>query len=317
MRHIQLSAGMGGQGPDAGWTKRRDTMMRFIVITGISGAGKSLVANYLEDAGFFCIDNLPPLLIPKIAEICSQSYRKMDKIGLVTDIRGGELLNDLFPALDALTEEGHTYEILFMEASDNVVIKRYKESRRSHPLSQEGRLNKAIAEERKVLERIKDRANYVIDTSNLTPKQLKDAITGIIGSSDEFGGMIINIISFGFKYGIPIECDLVFDVRFIPNPYYIESMRKHTGQHEDVRKYVLGMAETIEFSEKLNAMLDFLIPNYIKEGKSQLVIGIGCTGGRHRSVVIADELLKSLKEKKYKVVIEHRDIDKDGRSDGR
>jgi len=291
--------------------------MRFIVITGISGAGKSLVANYLEDAGFYCIDNLPPLLIPKIAEICSQSYRKMDKIALVIDIRGGELLNDLFPALDALKKDGHTYEILFMEASDNVVIKRYKESRRSHPLDHEGSLKKAIAAERRVLEKIKDRANYVIDTSNLTPKQLKEAITGIIVNSEEFGGLIINIISFGFKYGIPIECDLVFDVRFIPNPYYIESMKKHTGKHEDVRNYVLGMPETKEFNEKLNALLDFLIPNYVKEGKSQLVIGIGCTGGRHRSVVIADELMKTLTEKKHRVVIEHRDIDKDGRSGGR
>lgn len=291
--------------------------MRFIVITGISGAGKSLVANYLEDAGFYCIDNLPPLLIPKIAEICSQSYRKMDKIALVIDIRGGELLNDLFPALDALKKDGHTYEILFMEASDNVVIKRYKESRRSHPLDHEGSLKKAIAAERRVLEKIKDRANYVIDTSNLTPKQLKEAITGIIVNSEEFGGLIINIISFGFKYGIPIECDLVFDVRFIPNPYYIESMKKHTGKHEHVRNYVLGMPETKEFNEKLNALLDFLIPNYVKEGKSQLVIGIGCTGGRHRSVVIADELMKTLTEKKHRVVIEHRDIDKDGRSGGR
>lgn len=291
--------------------------MRFIVITGISGAGKSLVANYLEDAGFYCIDNLPPLLIPKIAEICSQSYRKMDKIALVIDIRGGELLNDLFPALDALKKDGYTYEILFMEASDNVVIKRYKESRRSHPLDHEGSLKKAIAEERRVLEKIKDHANYVIDTSNLTPKQLKEAITGIIVNSEEFGGLIINIISFGFKYGIPIECDLVFDVRFIPNPYYIESMKKHTGKHEDVRNYVLGMPETREFNEKLNALLDFLIPNYVKEGKSQLVIGIGCTGGRHRSVVIADELMKTLTEKKHRVVIEHRDIDKDGRSGGR
>ena len=291
--------------------------MRFIVITGISGAGKSLVANYLEDAGFYCIDNLPPLLIPKIAEICSQSYRKMDKIALVIDIRGGELLNDLFPALDALKKDGHTYEILFMEASDNVVIKRYKESRRSHPLDHEGSLKKAIAAERRVLEKIKDRANYVIDTSNLTPKQLKEAITGIIVNSEEFGGLIINIISFGFKYGIPIECDLVFDVRFIPNPYYIESMKKHTGKHEDVRNYVLGMPETREFNDKLNALLDFLIPNYVKEGKSQLVIGIGCTGGRHRSVVIADELMKTLTEKKHRVVIEHRDIDKDGRSGGR
>jgi len=291
--------------------------MRFIVITGISGAGKSLVANYLEDAGFYCIDNLPPLLIPKIAEICSQSYRKMDKIALVIDIRGGELLNDLFPALDALKKDGHTYEILFMEASDNVVIKRYKESRRSHPLDHEGSLKKAIAAERRVLEKIKDHANYVIDTSNLTPKQMKEAITGIIVNSEEFGGLIINIISFGFKYGIPIECDLVFDVRFIPNPYYIESMKKHTGKHEDVRNYVLGMPETREFNDKLNALLDFLIPNYVKEGKSQLVIGIGCTGGRHRSVVIADELMKTLTEKKHRVVIEHRDIDKDGRSGGR
>ena len=291
--------------------------MRFIVITGISGAGKSLVANYLEDAGFFCIDNLPPLLIPKIAEICSQSYRKMDKIAVVIDIRGGELLNDLFPALDSLSKDGHTYEILFMEASDNVVIKRYKESRRSHPLDREGSLKKAIAEERKVLEKIKNRADYVIDTSNLTPKQLKEAITGIIVDSEEFGGQIINIISFGFKYGIPIECDLVFDVRFIPNPYYIESMKKHTGKHEDVRDYVLGMPETKIFNEKLYDLLDFLIPNYVKEGKSQLVIGIGCTGGRHRSVVIADELVKNLEEKKHRVVIEHRDIEKDGRSGGR
>jgi len=291
--------------------------MRFIVITGISGAGKSLVANYLEDAGFFCIDNLPPLLIPKIAEICSQSYRKMDKIAVVIDIRGGELLNDLFPALDSLSKDGHTYEILFMEASDNVVIKRYKESRRSHPLDREGSLKKAIVEERKVLEKIKNRADYVIDTSNLTPKQLKEAITGIIVDSEEFGGLIINIISFGFKYGIPIECDLVFDVRFIPNPYYIESMKKHTGKHEDVRDYVLGMPETKIFNEKLYDLLDFLIPNYVKEGKSQLVIGIGCTGGRHRSVVIADELVKNLEEKKHRVVIEHRDIEKDGRSGGR
>jgi len=275
------------------------------------------VANYLEDAGFYCIDNLPPLLIPKIAEICSQSYRKMDKIALVIDIRGGELLNDLFPALDALKKDGYTYEILFMEASDNVVIKRYKESRRSHPLDHGGSLKKAIAEERRVLEKIKDHANYVIDTSNLTPKQMKEAITGIIVNSEEFGGLIINIISFGFKYGIPIECDLVFDVRFIPNPYYIESMKKHTGKHEDVRNYVLGMPETREFNDKLNALLDFLIPNYVKEGKSQLVIGIGCTGGRHRSVVIADELMKTLTEKKHRVVIEHRDIDKDGRSGGR
>jgi RNase adapter protein RapZ len=287
--------------------------MRFIVITGISGAGKSMVAKYLEDAGFFCVDNLPPLLIPKIAEICCQSYGKMDKIAFVIDIRGGELLNDLFPALEALKSAGHAYEILFMEASDRVVIKRYKESRRVHPLAQEGRLLKGINEERKVLHKIKEKANYVIDTSNLTPRQLKEEIINIIDEDKAFNGLIINIISFGFKYGAPIECDLVFDVRFIPNPYYIDSMKKLTGRNEIVKNYVLKMNETGEFLNKLGDMMDFLIPNYIKEGKSQLVIGIGCTGGRHRSVVIADSLHMTLQGKSYRVVVEHRDIEKDGR----
>ncbi len=291
--------------------------MRLIVITGISGAGKSLVAKQLEDEGFYCIDNLPPMLIPKIAEICSQSYRKMDKIALVIDIRGGELLNDLFPGLDALREAGHTYEILFMEASDKVVIKRYKESRRAHPLAQEGRLLKGISEERKVLQKIKDRADYVIDTSVLSPRQLKDAIMGVIGQGNAFRGLIINVISFGFKYGVPIECDLIFDVRFIPNPYYIEAMKKLTGKQDSVRDYVLGMPETKEFLDKLSSMLDFLIPNYVKEGKSQLVIGIGCTGGRHRSVAIADKLYDDLTQKQHRTVVEHRDIEKDGRSASR
>ncbi len=291
--------------------------MRFIVITGMSGAGKSLVAKHLEDMGFFCIDNLPPLLIPKIAEICSQSYRKMDKIALVADIRGGELLDDLLPALEALRNEGHTVEILFMEAIDKVVIKRYKESRRSHPLAQEGRLLKGIAEERHVLQKIKDRADYVVETSNLMPRQLKDAISNIIGKDNSFRGLIVDIISFGFKYGVPIECDLIFDVRFIPNPFYIESMKKQTGKNDDVKEYVLKMPETVEFLDKLNSMLDFLIPNYVKEGKTQLVIGIGCTGGRHRSVAIADKLNKILSEKQHRTIVEHRDIEKDGRGAGR
>lgn len=291
--------------------------MRFVVITGISGAGKSHVAKFFEDAGFFCIDNLPPLLIPKIAEICSQSYGKIDKIAFVIDIRGGELLNDFFPGLEALQQGGHTFEILFMEAADRVLIKRYKESRRSHPLAPEGRLLQGINEERKVLQRIKEKANYVIDTSNLTPRQLKEEINNILGEDKTFKGLIINIISFGFKYGVPIECDLVFDVRFIPNPYYIESMKRLTGRNETVRNYVSKMPETEEFLVKLNDMLDFLVPNYVKEGKSQLVIGIGCTGGRHRSVVIADFLYKSLQEKLHRVVVEHRDIEKDGRSSGK
>lgn len=291
--------------------------MRFIVITGISGAGKSLVAKYFEDLGFFCVDNLPPALIPKFAEICMQSGGKMDKIALVIDIRGGELLNDLFPGLNALKDWGFSYEILFMEASDSVLIKRYKETRRSHPLAPEGRLIKGINEERKVLQKIKEKSNYVIDTSNLTPRQLKEEICGIVGDGDSFKGLIISVISFGFKYGTPIDCDLVFDVRFIPNPYYVDSMKRLTGRNEIVKEYVFKFRETNVFMEKTIDLLDFLIPNYIKEGKSQLVIGIGCTGGRHRSVVIADSLHKNLVEKQHRVVIEHRDINKDGRSTGK
>jgi Predicted P-loop-containing kinase len=291
-----------------------EAWMRFIIITGISGAGKSMVAKYLEDAGFFCIDNLPPLLMPKISEIFRQSYGKMDKIAFVIDIRGGELLNDFFPGLEELKQAGHTYEILFMEASDRVVIKRYKETRRAHPLAQEGRLMRGIIEERRVLQKIKEKADYVIDTSNLTPRQLKEEITNIIGENKNYTGLIINLISFGFKYSIPIECDLVFDVRFIPNPFYIESMKRLSGKNDAVRNYVLEMKETQDFLVKLADMLDFLIPNYIKEGKSQLVIGIGCTGGRHRSVAIADAIYKILQDKNHRVVVEHRDIEKEGRS---
>jgi len=291
--------------------------MRFIIITGISGAGKSLVANYLEDLGFFCVDNLPPSLIPKFAEVCFQSRGKMDKVALVIDIRGGELFNDLFPALETLKADGFNYEILFLEASDKVLIKRYKESRRTHPLAPEGRLIKGINEERDMLKKVKEKANHIIDTSNLTPRQLKEEIARIIDEGKTYKGIIINVMSFGFKYGIPIDCDLVFDVRFIPNPYYINSMRKLTGRSEVVKNYVLKFEETTRFLDKLTDMLDFLIPNYVKEGKASLVIGIGCTGGRHRSVVIADSLYQILTEKQHSVIIEHRDIDKDNRGAGR
>lgn len=288
--------------------------MKLLIITGISGAGKSLVVKYLEDIGFFCVDNLPPLLIRKFAEICIQSRGKINKIALVIDIRGGELFNDLVPELNALKEAGIAYEILFLEASDKVLIKRYKESRRIHPLAAEGRLIKGIKDEREILSEIRKNATYVVDTSNLTPRQLKEEVLGIFIEGRKFDGMIVNIISFGFKYGIPIECDLIFDVRFIPNPYYIESMRNKTGKDEAVRDYVMGFKETTDFLTKLKDMLDFLIPNYIKEGKSQLVIGVGCTGGRHRSVAISEELFSYLCGKEHRVVIDHRDIDKDGRS---
>jgi UPF0042 nucleotide-binding protein len=287
--------------------------MRFVIITGVSGAGKSLVVKYLEDLGFFCVDNLPPILIRKFAEICLQSRGKIDKIALVIDIRGGELFNDLFPELNSLKEAGIPYEILFLEASDKVLVKRYKESRRVHPLAPEGRLILGIKQEREILKELKKNATHVIDTSNLTPRQFKEEISGIFIEGKKFEGLIINIISFGFKYGVPIDCDLVFDVRFIPNPFYIDRMKKQTGKNEAVRDYVLSFWETKEFIKKLNDMLEFLIPNYIKEGKTQLVIGIGCTGGRHRSVAISEELFAYLLKKEHRVVIEHRDIEKDGR----
>lgn len=291
--------------------------MKLIVITGISGAGKSLVAKYLEDLGFFCVDNLPPALIPKFAEICSQSAGKMDNTALVIDIRGGELLNDLFPALNTLKDSGFSYEIFFMEASDSALVKRYKETRRTHPLAPEGRVIKGINEERQVLEAIKKKSNYVIDTSNLTPGQLKEEIAHIISERDTYKGIIISITSFGFKHGIPIDCDLVFDVRFIPNPYYIDSMKKLTGRNEIVREYVMKWQETGDFIKKLEDMLDFLIPYYVREGKSYLVIGIGCTGGRHRSVVLTENLHRTLTGKGHRVVIEHRDINRDGKKAGR
>ncbi len=291
--------------------------MRFVIVTGMSGAGKSLVTKYLEDIGFFCVDNLPPALIPKFAEISAQSEGKMEKIALVIDIRGGELLHDLFPALAEVKESGFSYEILFLEADDDVLVKRYKESRRQHPLAPEGRLIKGIREERKALQTIKSNANYIIDTSTLVTRQLKQEINGIFLEGKTFKGIIINVVSFGFKYGIPTDCDLVFDVRFIPNPYYIAPMKKQTGKDQMVKEFVLNASETKEFIAKLDDMLDFLIPNYIKEGKSQLDIGIGCTGGRHRSVAIADEIYRRLEEKLHRVVIEHRDIEKDGKGVGK
>lgn len=287
--------------------------MRFVIVTGMSGAGKSLAVKYLEDMGFFCVDNLPPSLITKFAEVCMQPSSKLDKIALVTDIRGGELFRDLIPALNDLKAMEVSYEILFLDASDKVVIKRFKETRRMHPLAPEGRLFKAIDDERQILSEVKLKADHIIDTSNLTSKQLKEELFNIFAGEGVTKGIFINIISFGFKYGIPIECDLVFDVRFIPNPYYIESMRPKTGNNKVVMEYVLNSPETKIFIEKLSDMLDFLLPNYIKEGKSQLVIGIGCTGGRHRSVAIANEIYRLLSEKKEHIAVDHRDIEKDGR----
>lgn len=285
--------------------------MRFVIVTGLSGAGKSQVIKFLEDYGFFCVDNLPPALLPKFTELCSQTNSKIEKVAIVIDIRGGKLFDELFEYLSSMKEQGFSYEILFLEASDQSLIKRFKETRRSHPLSPEGRIITGIEKEKALLEAIKKRANYIIDTSNLSTRQLKEQINSIFIDGKSFEGVIITVMSFGFKYGIPIDSDLVFDVRFIPNPFYIESLKKLTGRDNLVKEYVLQFDETKEFVNKTDDMLEFLIPNYIKEGKSQLVVSIGCTGGKHRSITIAEELARLLESRGHRVVTEHRDISKD------
>jgi len=285
--------------------------MELLIITGMSGAGKSLCVKFFEDIGYFCVDNLPPSLIPKFAEVIMHGKSKLEKIALIIDIRGGAMFLDLLPALATLTDMDIKYKILFLDASDAVLVKRFKESRRMHPLSKDGRLSDGIAEERKILQTIKDRADVTIDTSNLSPQQLREAITNHFVKGKNFTGLIIHIVSFGFKYGIPIDSDLVFDVRFIPNPYYVPELKKRTGLEREVLDYIMSFSETRTFINKLFDMIIFLLPQYVKEGKRQLIIAIGCTGGRHRSVAIADKLYKRLKRRGANVVIQHRDINRD------
>lgn len=285
--------------------------MKFIIITGLSGAGKSQAVKFLEDLGYFCVDNLPPALILKFAEICSQSRGSIDKIAIVTDIRGGKFFDQLQSSLDELQKEGFNYDILFLEASDETLIKRFKTSRRMHPLAVDGRIIRGINAERRKLEEIKEKATYILDTTNMSTTQLKQEIIHLFVEGGKTEKLMIHVISFGFKYGIPLDSDLVFDVRFLPNPYYIESLKKLSGNDREVREYVMKWPEAIIFSDKLIDMIEYLIPYYIKEGKTQLVIAIGCTGGRHRSVTIANLLSKTLKEKEHRVITDHRDIDEE------
>ena len=280
------------------------------IITGMSGAGKSMAAKQLEDLGFFCVDNLPPSLIPTFVGICMHGPEQMEKIALVTDIRGGALLNELIPSLDEIKAMGVEYKAIFLEASDEALVKRFKESRRTHPLTLQGRILSGIAEERKILAPIKNIATCIVDTSKFSSRQLKDEIIKLVSEEAECAGFAINIISFGFKHGVPLDCDLIFDVRFVPNPFYIPELRKMTGKNPKVSGYVYGFEETGKFMDKLFSMLDFLTPFYIREGKTQLVVAMGCTGGRHRSVAMAIDIAKRLTASGHKVFIEHRDIRK-------
>ena len=286
--------------------------MRFIIVTGLSGAGKSEATNALEDMGYFCVDNLPPKLIKKFAEVCKQSKGSIDKVALVMDIRGGIFFDDLFESLSELSKEQFQYEILFLDTSDEVLVKRFKEKRRSHPLAPGGRVITGIELERQKLRDVKDKADVIIDTSKYAIKDLREEMARKFGEKERpEKQMAITILSFGFKYGIPVDSDLVFDVRFIPNPFYIPELKPFSGNDEPVKNYVMEQTETQTFLEKANDMFEFLIPNYQKEGKRQLIISIGCTGGRHRSVAIANSIYETLRANNHDVYIEHRDIKED------
>lgn len=283
--------------------------MRFVIVTGMSGAGKSSVLKMLEDAGFFCVDNLPIKLIKKFVKLIMQGNN--DKVALGLDIRSGQSLDELDMVLKSMVNGGHPYEILFLDCSTEVLVKRYKETRRLHPLSQEGRVDQVIALEREKLDFLRKEADIIIDTSHLLIRELKTQINKIYIEDMNFNNFMVMILSFGYKFGIPADSDLVFDVRFLPNPFYILELKEKTGKDIEVKNFILDYKVTMEFLEKLEDMLGFLIPQYISEGKNQLVISIGCTGGKHRSVTLTEELAKRLAGLGYGIKAEHRDIEKD------
>ena len=283
--------------------------MKFILISGLSGAGKSKAASFLEDMGYYVVDNMPAALIPKFAELCMASPGRYDKVVLVTDIRGGQTFDGLFDALDKLHDMGCDYKILFVEASVEAIIKRYKETRRNHPLSKTGRsLEEAVQLERSALEPVRQRAEYIVDTSALPTAKLRGEMLRLFGSGDTASAMSVSVISFGFKFGIPIEADLVFDVRFLPNPYYIAELRHQTGLDQGVWDFIFGYQQTRDFMKHLEGLIGFLLPLYVEEGKTALVIGVGCTGGHHRSVAITRALAEFIRQKGYSAAENHRDM---------
>ena len=287
--------------------------MRLVIVTGLSGAGKSTALKMLEDARYFCVDNLPiPLVSKFVSLMAGMQGEDVQNAAIGIDARSGRSLRELEQVLDQLSESGYEFEILFLDAEDRVLVKRYKESRRSHPLSMYGRVDEGIRQEREKMHFLKERADYIIDTTHLLARELKKEVNRIFVDNGKFGNMVISVLSFGFKYGIPDDADLVFDVRFLPNPYYIDELRPHTGMDDDVYGYVMDSPAAGEFADKLTDMIRFLIPNYVKEGKTSLVIAIACTGGRHRSVTLARVLHERLQETaEYGIRLEHRDIGKD------
>lgn len=283
--------------------------LRILIITGLSGAGKTQTVNCLEDIGYYCVDNLPPALLTKFVELGIQSEGKIDKVALVMDARGGDFFLDLSRALEELQQDHLQYEILFLEASDEVLVRRFKESRRKHPLSGRWRLLEAIQIEKTMLEELRGQANVVIDTSNTSSRELREQLISLFGEQS-INGFSINVVSFGYKMGIPLDSDLVIDVRFLPNPFYDPVMKTMTGMDQPVKDYVMKSTVTQAFNRRFLGLLKYLIPHYIKEGKTNLALSIGCTGGQHRSVVLAEHIAQELTEMGYNVLVKHRDYAK-------
>lgn len=285
--------------------------MRFLIITGMSGAGKTQVMHFLEDIGYYCIDNMPLAFLMPFAKMCNEESEKFKNVGVVIDSRGGDGILEIEKTLSELKNNNLGYEILFLEANDSVIVKRYKETRRTHPLSPRGSIEEGILLEREKLSFLRANASHILDTSQLLTKELKQSIINLYGESDQNSYFKVQVQSFGFKYGIPMDADLVFDVRFLPNPYYIPELKHHNGTESCVSDFVLSFEQTTDFIKKLEDMLLMLIPNYIDEGKNELVIGIGCTGGKHRSVTIAVQVQKLLLDNNIRTIIRHRDMLKD------
>ena len=291
--------------------------MRFVIVTGMSGAGKSTTLKMMEDMGYFCVDNMPIPLMTKLTELLIVPNGEITKIALGLDIRSGQNLRALDQVLDELEKAKIPLEILFLESNDDTLVKRYKETRRNHPLSKGGRIENGIAKERKKIAFLKERADYILDTSRMLTRELRSELNRIFAENKEYKNLYITVLSFGFKYGIPADADLVFDVRFLPNPYYEQALRPLTGNDRSIQEYVMKNGDGRKFLDKLEDLMQFLIPRYLDEGKNSLVIGIGCTGGKHRSVTITNGLYARLKKFPYTVRMEHRDIEKDARTKGK
>ena len=285
--------------------------MRFLIVTGQSGAGKSRTASILEDLGYYCVDNLPPELIGQFAEICLATTGRFEKVALVSDVRAGQSFSGLLDAMDALDAKGVEYSVVYVEAATEVIVHRYKETRRSHPLSKDGTpLQDAVIKEKQLLARVRERANYLIDTSALTTAGLRSELIRLFEGDEPQRAMVVNVQSFGFKYGLPMDADLVFDVRFLPNPYYIAELRQKTGLMPEVRDFVFSYQQTADYMTRVEDLLAFSLPLYFEEGKTELVIAVGCTGGRHRSVAVASAIGEYVAKRGFPKVVNHRDIDR-------